>query len=79
MLIDNSHPVFEDTPCPDDTPLGKFCVGVVFPNSVEDIMILNQIAGTSIYEGTLRDDSEVSVVLIDVPFNNKRMVRLNIF
>ena len=66
-------------PCPDDTPLGKLCFGVVFPNSVEDMMILTQVVGTSIYEGTLRDDSDVSVVLIDVPFNNKRMVRYNIF
>ena len=55
--------------------MANLCIGIVFPNGVEDMVILMPLPGTSIYEGTLRDDSEVSVVLIDIPFSNKRMVR----
>ena len=50
------------------------CVGVKFPNSIKDMLILTQVSGTSIYEGYLGDENEVPVVLIDTPLTNKRMV-----
>ena len=50
------------------------CVSVKFPNSIEDMLILTQVPETSIYEGYLRDENEVPVVLIDTPLTNKRMV-----
>ena len=65
-------PIFEDATCPDNT--GDLCIAVFFPNSVEDMVILSQVSGTSIYEGYLLDDNEVPVVMIDIPLNKDRMV-----
>ena len=53
---------------------GDLSIKVIFSNSEEDILILTQVPGTSIYEGHLQDDYEVPVVLIDIPMTKKRLV-----
>ena len=65
-------PAFEDSVCSD----GDLCVIVWFPNSAKDMLVLNQKPGTHIYEGYLRNNADVPVVLIDVPFNKKRLVNI---
>ena len=75
MNVDNPMPAFEDSTCPQDN--GDLCVSVKFSNSIEDLMILTKEPGTSIYEGYLRNDNEVSVLLIDTPLTQKRMVIIN--
>ena len=72
MYLDNPMPAFEDSTCPQDN--GDLCVSVKFSNSIEDLMILTQVPNTSIYEGYLREDNDVSVLLIDTPLTHKRMV-----
>ena len=46
------------------------------PNSEKDMLVLAQVPGTSIYEGYLRNEVDVPVVLIDVPSTNKRVVSI---
>ena len=75
MCLEKSMPIFEDSKCQNGEIDGELCVKVEFPNSVKDLLILEQIPGTHIYEGHLRDDSEVNAVLIDVPATKKRMVK----
>ena len=53
---------------------GDLSIKVIFSNSEEDILILTQVPGTSIYEGHLQDDYDVPVVLIDIPLTKKRLV-----
>ena len=54
-----------------------FCIEVTFPNSAKDVLILTKVPGTSIFEGVLQEDDEVSVVMIDTPATKKRMVIIN--
>lgn len=56
---------------------GELRIKVTFANSVEDILILSQIPGTSIYEGYLQKDHEAPVLLIDTPVTKKRLVRID--
>ena len=44
------------------------------PNKVMDFLILTSMPKTSIYEGFLQGDKDVSVVMIDTPMTKKRMV-----
>ena len=82
-------PVFQDAACSENGKLSKdrpedfpknpdLCVEVLMPNSEKDMLVLAQIPGTSIYEGYLRNEVEVPVVLIDVPSTNKRVVRITL-
>ena len=48
------------------------------PNSEKDMLVLAQVPGTSIYEGYLRNEVDVPVVLIDVPSTNKRVVSISL-
>ena len=48
------------------------------PNSEKDMLVLAQVPGTSIYEGYLRNEVDVPVVLIDVPSTNKRVVSVSL-
>ena len=73
--IDESMPLFNDSSSPGDD--GYLRIKVTFSNSVEDILILSQVPGTSIYEGHLQDDYEVPVLLIDTSLAKKRLVRIN--
>jgi len=86
--ISPSNPVFQDAACPENAKLPKdrpedfpenpdLCVEVVMPNSEKDMLVLAQVPGTSIYEGYLRNEVDVPVVLIDVPSTNKRVINFN--
>ena len=68
-------PLFNDLSSPGDD--GYFRIKVTFSDSVEDILILSQVPGTSIYEGHLQDEYEVPVLLIDNPWIKKRLVRID--
>lgn len=72
-------PTFEDSTCPENYPDNYFCIGVNFPNSAKDMLILTKLSGTSIFEGFLREDDEVPVVMIDTPATRKRMVTMKMF
>ena len=72
-------PTFEDSICPKSYSYNYFCIGVAFPNSAKDMLILTKVPGTSIFEGFLQEDDEVSVVMIDTPATKKRMVIMNMF
>ena len=64
---------------PEDFPENPdLCVDVVMPNSEKDMLVLAQVPGTSIYEGYLRNEVDVPVVLIDVPSTNKRVVSISL-
>ena len=82
-------PVFQDAACPENGKLPKdlpedfpenpdLCVEVLMPNSEKDMLVLSQVLGTSIYEGYLRNEVDVPVVLIDVPSTNKRVVSISL-
>ena len=71
-------PHFEDSTCPENYPDSHFCIVVTFPNSAKDMLILTIVPGTSIFEGFLEEDDEVSVVMIDTPATKKRMVIMDI-
>merc|ERR1712227_698173 len=73
----NTMPTFEDSPCPGNYPDDDFCIVVTFPNSAKDMLVLTKVPGTSIFEGFLQEDDEVSVVIIDTPATKKRMINFN--
>ena len=86
---DPSMPVFQNAACPENAKLPKdcpedfpqnpdLCVEVLMPNSEKDMLVLAQVPGTSIYEGYLRNEVDVPVVLIDVPSTNKRVVSISL-
>ena len=74
-------PTFEDEACAEFE--GDLCVGVLFSNSKDDLLILSHATDSDgnlmkdTYEGYLKNEKEVSVVLIDVPSTNKRMVSIS--
>ena len=70
--IAESMPLFNDLSSPGDN--GELRIKVTFANSVEDILILSQVPGTTIYEGYLQKDHESPVLLIDTPVTKKRLV-----
>ena len=81
-------PVFQDRACPENAKLPKdrpedfpenpdLCVEVSMPNSEKDMLVLSQVQGTFIYEGYLRNEVNVPVVLIDVQLTKKRVVSLS--
>ena len=79
-------PAFKDTPCPEEEDLPgdlpknpDLCVEVLLPNLDKDMLILSLVPGTSIYEGYLRNEIDVPVILIDVPSTKKRMVSMGIY
>ena len=65
-------PTFKELPSSNFN--GDLAIKVIFANFEEDILVLSQVPGTSIYEGHLQDDYEVPVVLIDTPLTRKRLV-----
>jgi len=79
-----SMPAFKDTPCPEDEDLAgdlpknpDLCVEVLLPNLGKDMLVLSLIHGTSIYEGYLRNEKDVPVILIDVPSTKRRVINFN--
>ena len=69
-------PSFEDQPC--STNDYDMCIQVTFPNGEVDMLLLTRDSPTSsIYEGSLKGDEDVGVVLIDTPSTGKRLVSSN--
>ena len=52
------------------------CITVIFPNAVEDLIITRKSSRT-IYEGYLKEEKDVPVLIIDVPVRNTMMVMIN--
>ena len=69
-------PMFEDDECPPDSGL-DLCVKVTFPNGMEDMLLLARDSPNStVYEGVLMGEEDASVVLIDAPEDDERIVSL---
>ena len=74
---DDALPTFEDEECPPDFGF-DLCVKVVFPNGMEDMLLLARDSPNStVYEGVLIGEDDVSVVLIDAPEDGERIVSLS--
>ena len=74
---DDALPTFEDEECPPDLGL-DLCVKVVFPNGMEDMLLLARDSPNStVYEGIVMGEEDVSVVLIDAPEDGERIVSLS--
>ena len=70
-------PTFEDDECPPDSGL-DLCVKVTFPNGMEDMLLLARDSPNStVYEGVLMGEEDASVVLIDAPEDDERIVSLS--
>ena len=73
---DDGLPTFEDDECPPDLGL-DLCVKVVFPNGMEDMLLLARDSPNStVYEGFLAAEDDAYVVLIDAPEDDERIVSL---
>ena len=73
---DDALPMFEDDECPPDSGL-DLCVKVTFPNGMEDMLLLARDSPNStVYEGVLMGEEDASVVLIDAPEDDERIVSL---
>ena len=69
-------PMFEDDECPPDSGL-DLCVKVTFPNGMDDMLLLARDSPNStVYEGVLMGEEDASVVLIDAPEDDERIVSL---
>ena len=74
---DDTLPTFEDEECPPDFGF-DLCVKVVFPNGMEDLLLLARDSPNStVYEGILMGEEDASVVLIDAPEDGERIVSLS--
>ena len=65
-------PAFEEKACTKPSN-ANVCIEVTFPNGMVDLMFLNRTS-SSIYEGQLKDDNDVGVVMIDSPQEQTRLV-----
>ena len=71
---DDALPTFEDEECPPDLGL-DLCVKVVFPNGMEDMLLLARDSPNStVYDEFLAGEDDADVVLIDAPEDNERIV-----
>ena len=74
---DDALPTFEDEECPPDLGL-DLCVKVVFPNGMEDMLLLARDSPNStVYDGFLAGEDDAYVVLIDEPEDGERIVSLS--
>ena len=74
---DDALPTFQDDECPPDLGL-DLCVKVVFPNGMEDMLLLAKDSPNStVYDGFLAGEDDVDVVLIDAPEDDERIVSLS--
>ena len=74
---DDALPTFQDDECPPDLGL-DLCVKVVFPNGMEDMLLLARDSPNStIYDGALMGEDDAYVVLIDEPEDGERIVSLS--
>merc|ERR550539_2008352 len=74
---DDALPMFEDDECPPDSGL-DLCVKVTFPNGMEDMLLLARDSPNStVYEGVLMGEEDASVVLIDAPEDDERIINFD--
>ena len=74
---DDALPTFQDDECPPDLGL-DLCVKVVFPNGMEDMLLLTRDSPNStVYDGFLAGEDDAYVVLIDAPEDDERIVSLS--
>merc|ERR1712029_1273030 len=74
---DEEMPTFMEIPCLKKF-LGTLCINVTFPNGLWDVLVLTRMEeGSSIYEGYLQEDVDVSVVMIDAPATKSRLINFN--
>lgn len=72
-------PTFEEMTCPHDLPDveegPELCIKVSFHNGNEDVMVLSKMDGsTTMLDGFLQQDEDVSIILIDSPQTHHRLV-----
>ena len=68
--IGDTMPVFQDELCPFGLAAIK-CIQVTFSNGIIDFLILTQLStDSSIYEGYLAKEKDVSAVMIETPHEN---------
>jgi len=73
---DDPMPIFEDATCEHEL-LANLCIKVTFPDKIEDVLVLTGMgADATIYEGYLKEDNDVTVVLI-ANQDNTRLIQFN--
>jgi len=79
---DHPMPTFEEMTCPHDLPDveegPELCIKVSFHNGNEDVMVLSKMDGsTTMFDGFLQQDEDVSIILIDSPQTHHRLINFN--
>ena len=75
--LDHAMPTFEETDCSSDFSAADMCIKVYFPNGNDDVMILTRMHEEStMYDGFLHQDEDVSVIVIDTPQTHQRLVNM---
>ena len=70
-------PTFEETDCPSDFSAADMCIKVSFPNGIDDVMIMTRMHEEStMYDGFLHQDEDVSVIVIDTLHTHHRLVNM---
>ena len=60
-----------------DLPAADMCIKVSFPNGNDDVMILTRMHEEStMYDGFLQQDEDVSIIVIDTPQTHHRLVNM---
>ena len=78
FISDGPMPEFMEEPCT-HVLLADMCIKVTFPNQLEDVLVLTRMGETSsIYEGFLKEDNDVRVVMIDTPTTRSRLVSIDL-
>ena len=71
-------PSFQDITCPNNLPesveVADRCTEVSFPDGTKDVIILARVGNSSIYDGVLQQDEDVSVLVIDTAQTHHRTV-----
>jgi len=75
---DHAMPTFEETDCSSDFSAADMCIKVYFPNGNDDVMILTRMHEEStMYDGFLHQDEDVSVIVIDTPQTHQRLINFH--
>ena len=70
-------PTFEETDCPSEFSAADMCIKVSFSNGNDDVMILTRMQEEStMYDGYLQQDEDVSIIVIDTPQTHHRLVNI---
>ena len=75
LVSTSSLPSFRNVTCEEGYSNSK-CIEVTFANSKTDVLELKRPnPNQAIYEGNLKDESDVCVMMTEVPVSRKRSVR----